>query len=393
MGFEKGLDTEFEDILPTSPPKICACACCSIVNFILIILFFPCTVTQLGQFQIALVKNKVTGYVDLENTYDPGRYWIGFWKEFIAFPSTLNTIEFSDEKPEKEEQHLGVLRSRDKDGKQILLDVSIQYLLDPKNLGKIYKDMLQGYEDIYISELRDVLAKAANTFAIEDAWLKYPTVVEKMRAQCTMVLTKRHAQCWGLQLWGVTLTAKYEAKLIQTQVTKQKVKTERNKMFQLEVRAKTQVALAEYRKNVTIKEAGGQADKYMIEREAYAIAQARTVSAQAQSLQIVRDRVCPEYARDNSGNNSALMTCGTFAGPWVMSAVQLVAYQKMVLLKAHNSSHLIYNMRGGTHPQAMNVQASRNIMNGRARRRLLSDESVSAEGLHHDAKAGSGPEL
>lgn len=392
MGFEKGLDTEFEDILPTSPPRICACACCSIINFVLIILFFPCTVTQLGQFQIALVKNKVTGYVDLENTFDPGRYWIGFWKEFIAFPSTLNTIEFSNEKPEADVQHLSVLRSRDKDGKQILLDVSIQYLLQRENLGKIYKDMLQGYEDIYISELRDVLAKAANTFAIEDSWLKYPTVVEKMRQQCEMVLTKRHATCWGLQVWGVTLTAKYEAKLIQTQVTKQKVKTEKNKMFQLEVRAKTQVALAEYRKNVTIKEAAGKADKYRIEREAYAIAQARTVSAQAQSLQIVRDRVCPEYARDSSRNVSGVMTCGMV--PWVMDAQQLVSYQKMVLLKAHNSSHLIYNLKGGTHPQAMNVQASRNIMNGRARRLLVSDKSVSAEGLHHDAKAGtSGPEL
>jgi len=376
----KGWDTEFEDIIPNSPAGVCGSACCCIVNFIIIILFFPCTVTQLGQFKIGLIKNKVTGYVDLDTSYEPGRYWIGFWKEFIEFPSTLQTIEFSEEKPEEGVQHLSVLRSRDKDGKQILLDISIQYRLSPKNIGRIYKDMLVGYEDIYISELRDALAKAANTFEIQDAWSNYQSIVDKMTIRCEEVLLNRHADCWSLQLWGVTLTTKYEAKLILTQVRKQALKTEMARKTQAEVRAKTQVLLAEYRKNVTIIKSAGEADKYVIERRAYATAQANVVMAQATSLQIVRDRVCPEYARGGSAygvTNESFSSCS--APGWVMDSKQLVEYQKMTLLKHHNASHLIYNLKGGVRPQAMNIAASRNIMNGKVRRLLQRQEDPAHE--------------
>jgi len=365
----KGWDTEFQDLLPNTPIGVCCSSCCCIVNFILIILFFPCTVTQLGQFKLGLIKNKVTGYVDLETAYEPGRYWIGFWKEFIEFPSTLNTIEFSEEKPEEGVQDLSTLRSRDKDGKQILLDVSIQYLLKKENIGKIYKDMLIGYEDIYISELRDVLAKAANTFPIQDVWNDYESVVKKMVLKCEEVLSPRYAECWSLQLWGITLTTKYEAKLILTQVRKQAMKTEMAKKTQAEVRAKTQVLLSEYKKNVTIMESGGEADRYMIVRKAWATAQANLVSAQAKSIQIVRDRVCPDYARGYVDETSSAATC--IAPGWVMDSKQLVEYQKMTLLKHHNASHLIYNLKGGARSQAMNVVASRNIMNGRVRRLQL----------------------
>jgi len=371
MGFEKGWETEFEDLLPKTPAGIC-CSCCSCtVSFILIILFFPMTITQLGQFKIGLVKNKVTGYVDLENSYTPGRYWIGFWKEFIEFPSTLNTIEFSQEQPEKGVQHLSVLRSRDKEGKQVLLDISIQYRLHKANLGKIYTEMMTGYEDIYISELRDALAKAANLFNVEDVWTDYDSVLNLMTTRCEEVLSRRFAECWGLQLWGVTLTSKFEAKLIETQVRKQAMQTQLETKTQQEIRSVTQVILAEYRKNLTIIKSEGDASVYKLENRAAATAEGREVEAQAKALQIVRDTVCPAYSR-----SELLSTC---IAPWVMNADQLVAYQKQMLLSSHNESHFIYNMKGGDHLEAMNIVASRNIMNGFSRRLLDQETDLASD--------------
>jgi hypothetical protein len=375
MGW-KGMDTEFLDVVPQTPAGICCTGCCSIVNLVLIILFFPCTIQQLGQYRIGILKNSVTGYVNLDESYVPGRYWIGFWKEFITFPSTLNTIEFSDESPEEGVYHLGMLKSRDRDGKQVQLDISVQYRLNPAQLGNVYKDYLLSYEDIYISELRDGFAKAANQFPIEDTWMDYPSVAERFRVQCNKLLSERYAECWGLQLWGVTLTSKYEAKLILTQVRKQAIKTEEAMKSVTEVRSKTQVLLAEYGKNVTIIKSAGEAEKYRVEREAFATAQANIIEAQAQALQIVRDRVCPEYAKEDLAGNITCQMPG-----WVMSSKQLIGYQKMGMLKAHNSSNLIYNMKGGSHPQAMNVQAARNIMAGRSRRLLLLNEMEGKSGI------------
>jgi len=367
--FKKYVEAEIEDVVPNSGFGLCLCSCCCIVNFVIIILFFPCTLTQLGQFKIGLIRNKVTGFVDLERPFEPGMYWIGFWKDFVEFPSTIQTIEFSNEKPEEGVLHMEVLKARDKDGKQVFLDISIQYQLAPENLGKIYKEMLLGYEDIFISELRDQFAKAANLFAIQDAWLNYKSVVELMRVRCEAVLQKRFAKCWGLQLWGVGLTKRYETKLIKTQVKTQAQKTALAEKVQAEVRATTQVLMAEYKKNVTILRSSGTAEKYMIEQLAYATAQANIISAQAKAVQIVKDNVCQKDGRVIGAGSTTCLS------DKAMSGTHLTSYQKQVLLKASGASHFVYDAEGKPpHRSAINVEAARNIIAGKARRRLLHDD-------------------
>jgi len=378
------ISAELEDVLPNSAFSACWCLCCFIVNFICLILFFPCTMSQLGQFKYGMIRNKVTGYIDLSKQYEPGRYWIGFWQEFVEFPSTLQTIEFADERPEAGVQHLSVLKSRDKDGKQIMLDISIQYKLHKDSIGLLYKDMLLEYENIFIAELRDQLAKAANLYAIEDAWQNYDSIVNLMRVRCEAVLQKRYADCWGLQLWGVTLTKRYESKLIQTQVRKQAQKTETAKKINAEVRAKTAVLLAEYKKNVTILRSGGEARSYNITQLAVATAQANFISAQAKALHIVKDRVCPGYARvlnTSSGNRTAYCDSSH-----AMTSKQLVAYQNQVLLKSLDATPFNFPMPAGLkRSSAINVEASRKIMKhdtdpGRRlklkKRRLLHDNAA-----------------
>jgi hypothetical protein len=384
------------------------------------ILFFPCTLTQLGQFKYGLLKNKVTGVVDIESSYGPGLYWIGFWKEFVEFPSVLNTIEFSNEGVEEDVQDLAALRSRDKDGKLIFLDVSIQYLLHQDKVGFIYKDMLTYYEDIFISELRDQIAKAANLFSVQEIWQSYSTVVDLMTQRCVTVLTLRHAECWGLQLWGVRLSSGFENKLIATQVRKQGQKTALASKLQEEVRATTRVLVAEYQKQITIKEAEGSADVYQITTLARSTASSNLVRAQADVLQIIRDRVCLPNEKASCADNPGFLdernyfcrawrghncstavesegysqqgedavlnnchaSCGlcqvngttnicNAQGSGTMSGRHMVAYEKQVLLKTLNASQLVVTQTGSEHVEAINVEAQRKIMNGQARRLLL----------------------
>lgn len=378
------VEADLEDVLPKDSKATVFCTGCFIVNFICLILFFPCTLQQLGQFKYGLIRNKVSGYVDLSKTYEPGRYWIGFWKEFVEFPSTLQTIEFADEKPEAGVQHLSVLKSRDKDGKIIHLDISVQYKLKKDFLGLLYKDMLLEYENIFIAELRDQFAKAANLYAIEDAWLNYDSIVELMQLRCEDSLKKRYTDCWGVQLWGVALTKGYEAKLIETQVKKQAAKTQTASKINAQVRATTQVLLAEYQKNITILRSGGDAEKYTIVRGAYGTAQANLVSAQAKAVQIVKNLVCPGYAKVlNTSTGNRTDTCSS-SSSHSMDSKQLVAYQNQVLLKALNATPFNFPMPAGLkRSSAINVEASRKIMNhdsDPSRRLLLKKRRL----LHHN---------
>lgn len=317
------------------------------------------TITQIGQFKYGLAKNKITGTVDLANSFGPGRYWIGFWKEFIEFPSTLNTIEFSDETPEEGVQHLSKLVSRDKEGKQIYLDVSIQYRLKKDSLGQIYKDMTTLYEDVYISDLRDRLSKAANEFTISQAWTDYTFVVDRMFSKCKIMLAVKGAECWGLQLWAVSVASEYEVQLIKTQVQKQKRETSKAQLKQAEVRAVTGRLLASFSKDIKIVNAQATANKITIEREAVAKAESNLIEAQAAILKIIKNTVSLNNATEGSYSQG-----GNLSKPSAyMTDEQLITYQKYVMLQKQEQSHVVVDLADGL--GALNVAASKKLSSRR----------------------------
>jgi len=346
------MDLTFNDVgkkVFSNSQRTCYIGCFSVVGLILFILFIPCTITQLGQKKLALAKNTVTGVVDLHQTFVPGRYWIGFWRTFLEFPSTLNTIEFSDEVPETGVEMLGVLRSRDQDGKRIFLDLSLQYRLKPSQLGMLYSKLQLNYESVYISALRDALSKVGNKFAIARVWENYSEINDMMKAACKETLADMHAECWDLQLWRVRLEERYEDALVRTQVRKQAQKTEEARKMHSAVRAKTQVVLAEYRKNITVIESTGIAQKYQLERAAAATAEANIIQLEADVLKIIKDEV-----KVNKTNLT-------------MNESQLVTYQKLMMLQSQKEANFVYS---GLPVEPVNVQAARAMSGGR---RLLDD--------------------
>lgn len=330
------------------PQHACGCCCVSSVFITLIVLFFPCTVIQLGQHKMGLPKNRMTGVVDLDNVHMPGRYWLGFWKVFVEFPTTLQTIAFSDEAPEEGVQQLALLRTRDMDGKEIFLDVSVQYRLYPDRIGEIYQMFTRVYEDVYISELRDALAKACNNFTISRMWENYASMYTIMKGECDKVLHGRHAACWGLQISGVRLNPRYEAQLIRTQVQKQKQFTEERRKIHSTYRAQTNVILASYDKNITIIEATGENQRIRVVGDADAGAEANSIRAQAELLRLWRTTVS---------------ATGSNGDPVEMNATNLLKYQKYVMLNNLPSASYAYSNKGeAANLEAMNIHSLRMIM-------------------------------
>jgi len=285
------IDTKLGEIAPKSPVGLCCSVCCTVFIGIMIILLGPASMGQVDRLHYGLHKDGISGKVDLDNVLQPGRYYVGFWSQIILFPSYLFTIEFSNEKPEEGVDHLSVLQTRDQDGKSIYLDISVQVRLYEKSVGTLYKQMLNQYTSVFTAELRDELAKAANNFKISDAWNKYREITGLLTDACKRALATRHAECWALQLWGIRLESKYETALIKTQVKKQAKRTEDQRKRHLIVRANTSVILAYYKKNKTIIEAAGTAEKFIIERGAQASAEANLIKAQANATHLVKSLV------------------------------------------------------------------------------------------------------
>lgn len=303
---------------------------------LIIALFLPGSIRQVGQHKMAMTLQRSNGRVSLDRLYFPGRHYIGFWKSFLEFPMTLETIDFSNDDvgSELDAKDMDPLNCRDRDGKLLIIDVTAQYMLptDIKKMAQLYREFKLNYEGFIVAELRAELVLAGNLFRADDFWKNREALNKIFFDRCKIAMARRHVVCWGLQVWGVRLQKGYEDKVIKTQVVTQRRKTQIVMLDAARVRAATNILLATLRKNVTVTTAYGEAQVYSITKLAIATAEARLVSVMGNNIDLV------------SATFRRVKQLG------VMSRMQSVVYQWRMLLEVlcNRGGSNLTNTRSGS---------------------------------------------
>jgi len=285
----------------------------------------------IGPYKYGLLKNGVTGQVYLTGdnvVREPGVHYVGFWNSFLTFPSTIQTIQYSFEKPEEGVQHLTPLHLRSKDAVPIYLEVSVQYRRIKDKLPELFQSAMTPLlqENIFASELRAELTKVMSEHIAADCWKEREQLIQEFTHACEEVLEPQHAECWGLQFYRVKLADKYEDELISTQVQKQQERIEEAKKNAAEVRADTKVVLANYTNDIKVLEAAGAAKRYNLQVSAQTQAEVNKVNAEANALKYVMQTL-------------------TLDNGMAMTETQLTEYQKALMLGASlTNSHLYYGL-------------------------------------------------
>ena len=65
------------------------CTGCIAVISVLVLVLGSWSWDSVPPLQIALAHNPITQRVDLTRSYGPGMYWMGPYKRFLEFPSTM----------------------------------------------------------------------------------------------------------------------------------------------------------------------------------------------------------------------------------------------------------------------------------------------------------------
>ena len=71
-----------------------SCPCGTLL--LLLVIFLSTCWGMIAPTEYGLLKNGITGSVDLEKVYDGGRHFIGWGHEFVLFPSHLITVSFGN---------------------------------------------------------------------------------------------------------------------------------------------------------------------------------------------------------------------------------------------------------------------------------------------------------
>lgn len=231
---------------------------------------------------VGIRYNYFNKYVDMEHTFDSGRYFIGPWNTFVKFPSALQSIEFSNEERLGD---LGVryppLHTRTKEGLALHMQVALQYQLRRDEVGKLYREFNQDYEQMFVSTIRDTLIKAAADYEAQQLWKIRHEVGVKMHSMVNEALRETYAECWGLQLMVIELPQMFDQAIVQTQVQKQNFSTMQYAQQATQIRAETGVIAAEYDRRVKVIMAYGQANYSLNVKTAKASARKQTLEVEA----------------------------------------------------------------------------------------------------------------
>jgi len=242
------------------------------------------SVGQVDQNEYGLVMNWVTKKIGT-NVYHGGTHLIGFWNTFVAFPATVQTIEFS----ERPWMHTSTsLHTRTKEGLGLHLSISFQYKLNPDDIPKLYALTNLNYEGLFTRIARDQLLEAASEYEGPQYWQERRKIGDHMRRLVDEQLRDSYASLWGLQLLVIDLPDQYEMSITMTQVQQQMAKTRTNEQVAASIRADTEVMNADYSKQIKIIQASADANYTLNTKLAEAEAAKRKITAEADALAFTR---------------------------------------------------------------------------------------------------------
>jgi len=242
------------------------------------------SVGQVDQNEYGLVMNWVTKKIG-NRVYHGGTHFIGFWNNFVVFPATIQTIEFS----ERPWMHTASsLHTRTKEGLGLHLSISFQYKLNPDDIPKLYALTNLQYEGLFTRVARDQLLEAASEYEGPHYWQERRKIGDHMRRLVDGQLRESYASLWGLQLLVIDLPDQYELSITMTQVQQQLTKTRRNEQAAAGIRADTEIMDADFQRQIRIVQAGADANYTRTTKLSLAEASKRKIQAEAEALAFTR---------------------------------------------------------------------------------------------------------
>lgn len=219
-----------------------------------LLLFFSFSIVEISE--IGLDYSTISKTIS-QIGYAPGLYFLGLGHHFIKFPNIVQTLEFSLDKGQSEE---GPIYSRTQDGLEVIIEISFQYLLDPKKLYELYmtfgEDFKKPFQLIALDVLNEITTKYTAYQFFYDRALIGDAMKDKLK---TIFENKCFATIEFFQLRTVDLPDPFESAIQNTEAQKQDIERAKAEQERNKVEIQTMVKQAEFQKNATINLASGEA--------------------------------------------------------------------------------------------------------------------------------------
>jgi len=208
---------------------VSACSAFSLVFFFIVWGFF---VQSLGPNDYGLKRNKISGTIDANNVQRGGLHLLGPYKEFMVYPATQITLEFS--KHSLYRRGYGPIAARsgsDRDsgdeaggGQPITISCAFQYKFRPQDLAEIYLSFgsSEAATQRFYQLSKMAISSTAQRFTPQDFWQDRETIADAMLKSINKTLVQDgHVEAVRFQIMKVEFQPVYEDSITSIQIAEQ----------------------------------------------------------------------------------------------------------------------------------------------------------------------------
>jgi hypothetical protein len=271
---------------------------CLVVGVISILVLVFTSFRSLEVNEIGLNYSGITKTVDNE-LYTSGIHFLGVGHSFIKYPTTAQTYEFSKAKG----SHAPQVRSRTKDGLEVELEISFQYLYISTQVYDLY--MTYGMNQLVPCKkiAIDILTDVATQFMASQFFFDKRKISDSMQKQLNGTFAQYcYATVDYFQLKSIDLPDKYEMAIQETETMKQDIHKADAEKQKMAVELQTKIMQAQISSNVNINqaEASGQSFFKIQTQQAQSLAEIKRTLGfdNNQLLGYLRAKILKEYPED-----------------------------------------------------------------------------------------------
>jgi len=176
----------------------------------------------IGPLEAGLKINTVTKAISGDTVWTPGRYYVGLVTTFITYPTTLQTVVFTND----DSADASPLSASTSDGNPITLEVSFQFRLMIGNMLQLYRTYEDNYRSQYITVAQSVLkTTVAARYSLVDYFNERATISQVMHGALNLALQQNYAVCEHFQLRTLTAAPTYDHQRLASIIKQQNILT------------------------------------------------------------------------------------------------------------------------------------------------------------------------
>ncbi|KAL0217201.1 hypothetical protein RCL1_007684 [Eukaryota sp. TZLM3-RCL] len=230
------------------------------VALLLLALYFLIGFDRVEFNEYGLVYDHAWSTVDTTKVYENGLHFIGAFKSFMHYPSTLITFRYSHND----------LSVRSQDKLPVQMQASFHFSLNRDSIPFIFENFLDEYEEVYNDIAHHSIRVTASSFNVSDFFDSRQDVIDQMTEDLRTSLAEVGANLYSFEIHSIILPPLLETAIIESTVA---AKNRHRATFIRDttiVEVQKDLAVARIQADITITKAQSECDALLLESEATA---------------------------------------------------------------------------------------------------------------------------